>query len=146
MFSTLTDIIYRLSEYMDLVYCSSDSLLPKQQQQQVLQQPKLIQQQSLMIKRQTSHSQQQIQQVQHMNEVNSCNEKSHDNYNDDNNARPSTQIKQIQVSKYFLLSAGRKKIDFKLLVFFFVKKACQTNEMKKCQKIFIQTLKLKILF
>ncbi|XP_023322029.1 uncharacterized protein LOC111696612 isoform X2 [Eurytemora carolleeae] len=86
----------RLSEYMDLVYCSSDSLLPKQQQQQVLQQPKLIQQQSLMIKRQKSHSQQQIQQVQNMNEVNSCNEKSHSNYNDDNNAAPSTQIKQIQ--------------------------------------------------
>lgn len=109
MFSTLTDIIYRLSEYMDLVYCSSDSLLPKQQQQQVLQQPKLIQQQSLMIKRQKSHSQQQIQQVQNMNEVNSCNEKSHGNYNDDNNAAPSTQIKQIQVKQIFSFVCGAKR-------------------------------------
>ena len=96
---------------MDLVYCSSDSLLPTQQQRkQELQQPKLIQQQPLMIKKQISHTQQQIQQVQHMNEVKSCNEKSHDNYNDNNNAAPSTQIKQIQVLQIYFFSVGRKEI------------------------------------
>ena len=109
---------------MDLVYCSSDSLLPTQQQQrkQELQQPKLIQQQPLMIKKQISHTQQQIQQVQHMNEVKSCNEKSHDNYNDNNNAAPSTQIKQIQVLQIYFFQWAEKKFIFKLLIFFFVKK------------------------
>ena len=128
---------------MDLVYCSSDSLLPTQQQQrkQELQQPKLIQQQPLMIKKQISHTQQQIQQVQYMNEVKSCNEKSHDNYNDNNNAAPSTQIKQIQVLQIYFFLWAEKKFIFKLLIFFFVKKSLPNQRNEKMSKAFYYLIK-----